>query len=62
VCELRLDTAEKNLLDERLKSSALVGQRNAAVHAMRGSFWSGLKHAARWFFLGAAVGAIAAQH
>ncbi len=59
-CALERDAAKKDLLDERARVAALTRERDAAVAAAHGgSFWSRLKHATKWFVIGAAAGAAA---
>lgn len=61
VCDLKLGTAQANLRDERARLSAAITERNAALRAAHGGgFWSHLGHAAKWFLIGGAVGALAA--
>jgi hypothetical protein len=60
-CQLQLTAAGANLADERTKSEAIARERDAAVKAAKGgSFWSRVKRGAKWFAIGAAVGAVAA--
>lgn len=60
-CTVRLDAATEDLRDARARAAALTAQRDAALHAARGGrFWSRARSAAKWFVLGAAVGAVAA--
>jgi hypothetical protein len=59
-CALESDATKKDLADEHARVAALTRERDAAISAARGgSFWSRLKHAAKWFAIGAAAGAAA---
>ena len=58
-CKLQLAAAQADLKDEQAKMDALAKQRDAAVKAARGTFWSRLRHGAKWFVIGGAVGAAA---
>jgi hypothetical protein len=61
-CQLQLSATRADLADERTKSEAIARERDAAVKAVKGgSFWSRVKRGAKWFALGAAVGALAAS-
>lgn len=52
--------AQKDLADERIRTSALTQERDAAIAAAHGgSFWVRLKRQAKWFAIGIAVGAAA---
>lgn len=57
---LQSAVAQKDLADEKVRSSALAKERDAAVAAAHGgSFWVRLKREAKWFAIGIAVGAAA---
>jgi hypothetical protein len=59
-CEVELPSLQAQLADERQKNNLLTGERDAALKAARGGgFFTRLKRAARWFAIGAAVGAAA---
>ena len=59
-CALERDAAQKDVADQQLRITALTIQRDAAIAAARGgSFWSRVKHATKWFIIGAAAGAAA---
>jgi hypothetical protein len=59
-CKARLAAAQASLKDEQSRSATLTQERDAAVKAARGgSFWARLKHAATWFAIGVAAGAVA---
>jgi hypothetical protein len=59
-CALERDATKKDLLDEQSRLAALTRERDAAISAAHGgTFWSHLKHAAKWFAIGAATAAIA---
>ena len=61
-CALERDALKKDLADEQAKTTALLRERNAAIAAARGgAFWSRLKRNAKWFAIGAVVGAAAAS-
>ena len=55
------DSLQKDLADEKLRSTALQHERDAAVADARGGRWlTRLKRSAKWFAIGIATGAIAA--
>lgn len=57
-CQARLAVAQQNAADDAAKISALTRERDAAVSAAKGGgFWLRLKRNAKWFALGAGVGA-----
>ena len=59
-CALERETTKKDLADEQARVTAVTRERDAAITAARGgTFWSHLKHAAKWFAIGAATAAIA---
>jgi hypothetical protein len=59
-CQGQLSAAQRDLADERSKVTALTTERDAATNAAHGgSFWSRLRQGAKWFAIGAAIGAIA---
>ncbi|MBZ5701458.1 MAG: hypothetical protein LAN84_06395 [Acidobacteriia bacterium] len=61
-CQAELAGARGNLADERAKTAALIRERDDALRLARGGgFWRRAARAAKWFALGAAAGAIAAQ-
>lgn len=61
-CALERDALKSDLADEQAKTAALTRQRDAAMAAARGgAFWPRLRRAAKWFAIGAAVGALAAS-
>ncbi len=61
-CQEVIATAQQDLTDERVKVSALMIERDAAVKAARGGgFWSRLRSNAKWFAIGGALGALAAS-
>lgn len=60
-CQAKLSAAEGNLTDEQTKNTALTRERDAALQTARGGgFWRRARRAAKWFVIGAAVGAVAA--
>lgn len=55
------DSLQKDLSDEKARSSALQRERDAAIAAVRGgSFFVRLKRTAKWFAIGVAAGAAVA--
>jgi len=61
-CEAKLAAAQGDLADEKSKSSALTKERDQALKIARGgSAWRRIAHAAKWFAIGAAAGAVAAK-
>jgi hypothetical protein len=59
-CQARLAVAQQNAADDAAKIAALTRERDAAVTAAKGGgFWLRLKRNAKWFALGAGVGAAA---
>jgi len=59
-CALERDATKKDLVDEQARVAALTRERDTAIAVARGgSFWSQLKHAAKWFVIGVAAGAAA---
>jgi len=62
-CQTKLTTAQADLTDERQKTAALTRKRDDALRiAGGGSAWARrIGRAAKWFFIGAAAGAVAAK-
>jgi len=61
-CQAKLVTAQSDLTDERQKTTALTRERDDALRIARGgSAWRRITRAAKWFFIGAAAGAVAAK-
>ena len=61
-CQTKFATAQADLTDERSKTAALTRERDDALRIARGgSAWRRISRAAKWFFIGAAAGAIAAK-
>jgi hypothetical protein len=59
-CQASLAATRDNLIDEREKLAAVTAERDAAIKATRGAgFWSRVQHSAKWFVVGAAIGALA---
>lgn len=59
-CRAQLATREADLADEQAKNEALARERDAAVRAAKGGgFWRRVRHAAKWFAIGAVAGAAA---
>lgn len=62
VCEEQLAGAQRDLRDERAKAAALTAERDAALKAAHGGgFWPRLRTGAKWFAIGATLGAVAAS-
>jgi hypothetical protein len=60
-CTVQNDSLQKDLADEKLRSTALQHERDAAISDARGGRWlTRLKRSAKWFAIGLAAGAIAA--
>jgi hypothetical protein len=58
---IQIDAVKKDLADEQARTTALTHERDSAIAAAKGgTFWLRLKRGARWFAIGAAVGAAAA--
>jgi len=57
-CAAKLSAAQGDLSDETSKYNAAVSQRDAAVKAARGTFWSRVRKAAEYLAIGAAAGAV----
>ena len=61
-CQAKLTASQADLADEKSKTTALTKERDDALKIARGgSFLRRIAHAAKWFALGAAAGAIAAK-
>jgi len=61
-CQAKLATAQSDLTDEKAKTAALTKERDQALQIARGgNLWHRVGRAAKWFFIGAAAGAIAAK-
>jgi len=61
-CQAKLAAAQSDLADEKTKTVALTKERDQALQIARGgSVWRRMGRAAKWFFIGAAAGAIAAK-
>jgi hypothetical protein len=59
-CQASLTTTRDNLTDEHAKLTAVTAERDAAIRAAGGGgFWSRLRRNAKWFAIGAAIGAVA---
>ncbi|MGA2481747.1 MAG: hypothetical protein ABSF92_01350 [Candidatus Acidiferrales bacterium] len=60
-CQANLSSAQGDLADEKTKTAALTRERDAALRTARGGgFWRRAARAAKWFAIGAGVGAAAA--
>jgi hypothetical protein len=61
-CQAKLAAAQSDLTDEKTKTTARTKKRDQALQiAHGGSVWRRMRRAAKWFFIGAAAGAIAAK-
>ena len=60
-CRAQLPVLQANLADEEQKVAALATERDAAVKVAHGTFWSRVRHSAKWLAIGAGLGAIAAR-
>ncbi len=61
-CQASLAAAQSDLADERTQLTATAAERDAALKSAKGgSFWTRLKRSAKWFAIGAALGAIATR-
>jgi hypothetical protein len=61
-CQARLIATQSDLSDEKAKTVALTHERDDALRVARGgSVWHRIGRAAKWFAIGAAAGAIAAN-
>ncbi len=62
LCQAKLTAAQGDLSDETAKFAAATAQRNAAVSAARGTFWTRARTAAKWIVIGAAAGAALSRY
>jgi trimeric autotransporter adhesin len=62
VCQAKLTAAQGDLSDETKKFAAATAQRDAAISAARGTFWTRTRSAAKWLIIGAAAGAVLARY
>jgi hypothetical protein len=62
VCQAKLTAAQGDLSDEKTKFSAATAQRDAAISAARGTFWTHARSAAKWLIIGAAAGAVLSRY
>jgi hypothetical protein len=62
VCQAKLTAAQGDLSDETTKFAAATAQRDAAISAARGTFWTRARTAAKWLIIGAAAGAVLARY
>lgn len=58
-CRAKLAAAQGDLADEQTKFNAVSAERDIALKAAHGTFWTRARHAAKWFLIGAAAGAAA---
>jgi hypothetical protein len=61
-CAAQLTAAQSDLTDERAKFAAATAQRDAALRAVHGTFWTRTARAAKWIAIGAAAGAVLARY
>lgn len=62
VCQTKLATTQADLTDERSKTAALTRELDDALRIARGgSAWRRISRATKWFFIGAAAGAVAGK-
>jgi len=62
VCQAKLTAAQGDLSDETKKFAAATAQRDAAISAAHGTFWTRTRSAAKWLIIGAAAGAVLARY
>src|SRR5215831_7495940 len=61
-CQAKLSAAQGDLADERQKAAALTKERDDALRVVKGGrTWQRVGRAAKWFLIGAAVGAVLAK-
>jgi hypothetical protein len=60
-CSAKLAAAEGDLADEQSKVAALTKERDAATKSATGTFWLRVRRGAKWFAIGAALGALATE-
>ena len=61
-CQAKLAASQSDLQDEKAKTTTLTKERDEAVRAAKGGgTWRRVTRAAKWFFIGAAAGIIAAK-
>jgi len=61
-CAAKLTASQADLSDETAKFNAASAQRDSALKAVHGTFWSRTRTAAKWIAIGAAAGAIIAKY
>jgi len=57
-CQKQVPVLQQDLKDSQVQIAALTKQRDDAVKASKGTFWSRVKSAAKWVAIGAAAGAV----
>jgi hypothetical protein len=62
ICQAKLAAAQGDLSDETTKFAAATAERDAAIAAARGTFWTRARTAAKWIVIGAAAGAVLARY
>jgi hypothetical protein len=62
ICQAKLAAAQGDLSDEKTKFTAATTQRDAAIAAARGTFWTRARRAAKYLIIGAAAGAVLARY
>lgn len=61
-CQAKLAAAQSDPTDEKTKTAALTKEHDHALQIARGgSIWRRMGRVAKWFFIGAAAGAVAAK-
>jgi hypothetical protein len=61
-CQAKLAAAQGDLSDEKTKFTAASAERDAAIAAVRGTFWKRARTAAKWIAIGAAAGAVLSRY
>jgi hypothetical protein len=61
-CQAKLTAAQGDLTDEKTKFTAATAERDAAIRAARGTFWTRTRTAAKWIIIGAAAGAVLSRY
>jgi hypothetical protein len=62
ICQAKLAAAQGDLADEKTKFTAATAQKDAAIAAARGTFWTRARRAAKYLIIGAAAGAVLARY
>jgi hypothetical protein len=61
-CAAKLTASQADLTDEHSKFIAATAQRDAALKAAHGTFWTRAARAAKWIAIGVAAGAVLARY